>query len=115
MSELWVNLNEALEFYTASPNDDDFDKDWIRSIRRYLKSVAVEMPTVEPPRGSWINTTLEWVDDVKFVLAKCSECGNGAVMDMEQLNDTIKFARNFCPSCGAHMRVEQPRSKENRT
>lgn len=61
-------------------------------------------PTVEPKRGEWVEPTVEWVDDVKFVLAKCSACGNRAVMDMEQLNDTIKFARNFCGNCGADMR-----------
>lgn len=46
MSELWVNLNEALEYYTPSPNDDDFDKAWIRSTRRYLESVAVDVETI---------------------------------------------------------------------
>lgn len=61
-------------------------------------------PAIEPKRGEWIEQTAEWVDGVKFVLAKCAVCGNRAVMDMEQLNDTIKFARNFCGHCGADMR-----------
>ena len=68
------------------------------------EKLVKKQPAIEPKRGSWINTTLEWVNDVKFVLAECSECGNRSVMDMEQLNDTIKFARNFCPNCGADMR-----------
>lgn len=94
MNELWVNLNEALEFYSPSPNDDDFDKDWIRSIRRYLKSAAVEMPTVEPKRGSWVEVDLTGYAEKNDI--HCGVCFRYA---------TEKT--NYCPHCGAKMRGEE--------
>lgn len=90
MSELWVNLNEALEFYTPSPNDDDFDKAWIRSIRRYLKSVAVEMPTVAPKRGEWLGVDLSGYSDRNDI--HCGLCFRPAA-----------GKTNYCPHCGANM------------
>lgn len=75
--------------------------------RSEIRRMAIQQEVFKPKHGKWIDITVEWVDDVKFVLAKCSVCGNRIITDMEQLNDTIKFARNFCGCCGADMRGEE--------
>lgn len=80
------------------------------SIARYIRI----QPTIEaePVRHGWWTVTylkhIELANDEGHVyihFAKCSECGNEAIMQFVDYNESFKeWYTDYCPHCGAKMK-----------
>lgn len=68
----------------------------IDAVLTAVKCAVEQMPTIEPKRGEWRESSLsELTGNVWY---ECSECG-------AMKKDIV--GANFCPHCGADMRGEE--------
>lgn len=81
-----------------------------------IEMLIANAPTVEaePVRhGKWTVTYLKHIElandegHVYIHFAKCSECGNEAIMQFVDYNESFKeWYTDYCPNCGAKMEEE---------
>lgn len=95
LKEQVVFIHKAVNTRDRNPNYDT----GFHSATSQIMGLIEYMPTVERPRGEWINH-LDLTEDYYGESKQCSLCG------YKDYN-TRRFSwHKFCPNCGADMRGE---------
>lgn len=104
---------ERAMYHEAFENDASYDERnpmarwdsglWIRY--KMFENCLEKVPTIEPKRGEWIITEYDYYD--------CSVCGESYLNgcnSMQEARERLELrpydVYNFCPHCGADMRIK---------
>lgn len=92
----YIKRKDTLHILDLVLEDDTITHKY-RAIRKRLKGLPTE-DVEKVKHGEWIKKIipLDWCDDDADIVYECSVC-----------KSEIPFTSNFCPNCGAKMKIEE--------